>query len=852
MGVVSNFISDRFIPKEKTEFYVETMKLVSTSVEEIKTESELENEFALSIIHKENEFILRIKSYEHGIFNLSFDLKDPSIKYKNKVEIGKNLKPKKFKNIIKDNESVTLIIEDDPFENNSKEINTYKLIINLSDFEIYYYMNEDLLITFNQKHTINLLNDTTKNLKSNIFDFQFQNIDQCYGLPERPQSLFLKDGNIRLYNTDDPGQIPESRKPTYGSIPMIHGVNKNYIVTVFNNNSSENIIEIKSEKRNKNKNILWITEGGIIDIYLTSDNNYYQNHKKIAEITGYSIMPPLWALGYHQCRWGYKNCDDIISVEKKFNELNIPVDCFWMDIDHTNGKRYFTWDPENFSNAKEFLENLKNDHKYFVTIIDPHIKVDENYFVCKLFKENDCYVKQKNEKNELENYIGECWPGESYYVDFLNYEKVLPFYKNLYQNEEYFLNYKNHGTWVDMNEPAVFETKDKSMPKTNIHNDGTKLVEHKEVHNIYGYFYQKTMHEALKSRIGNDKRDFTLSRSFYAGTQQNGFVWTGDQKSNFDFLNNSIESNMINGLCGLSGTGTDVGGFLDNPTSELMKVWYSLGIFYVFFRGHSDISTIRREPWLFEKSVCDSIINSIKLRYHLLMYVYTKYYEHVKNGVPVLKPMWMKFRENYDDFIKSKEQGCLFVFGDELIGCNHYVMTNNDVNLLKKIKVPLYDLVNGNIIDDNFGVDKEKMIQGLVIGGNIIPWTNKAEKCSYYVMREPLSLRIFVDIEKYAIGKYYLDDGITENGEFIYINFELKDNVLKISNLNKKDEYKEINDLIPVLDKVEIYGYGEIKSSKYDSKEIKVDYNKEKNVNVLDLLNENIKVNNDLEITLGN
>ena len=60
----------------------------------------------------------------------------------------------------------------------------------------------------------------------------------------------------------------------------------------------------------------------------------------------------------------------------------------------------------------------------------------------------------------------------------------------------------------------------------------------------------------------------------------------------------------------MSGCGADLGGFLSSPTPELMKSWYDLGFLYVFFRGHSAFNTIRREPWLFNDDVKDSIIDS--------------------------------------------------------------------------------------------------------------------------------------------------------------------------------------------------------------------------------------------------
>ena len=835
------------ITKENIPFYVEKDSNKKFTIVQIKELSDSEILIPFNYLQKEY-YDLVIKNYKNGIFQIILDMADKSIKYKNKVNIGTKLIPMKFNSITKQEDKIILTNQDN---DSDQHTNTYKIIVDTNEFCIKYYINDILLLSLNEQNLLNLLNDKKKKLKSNIFDMTYYNMNKCFGLPERPQHLFIKDGIIRLYNIDDNAQIVGGVKPLYGSIPMLHGINKDNIITVFNNNSSDQYIEVKTV--NNNKEILWIMEGGIINLYLTADTNYFRNFKKIAEITGYTPMPPLWVFGYHQCRWGYKDCNDVMEVHNKFNELNIPIDCFWLDIEHTNDKRYFTWEPNNFSNAKDFLETLYNEHRYFVTIIDPHIKVDEDYFVCKTLKDNDCFVKSRNEKGELENYKGHCWPGTSYYADFLNSDKILPFYKEFYKNEDYFMNYYNLGTWVDMNEPSVFDApeNDNSMPKTNVHNDGTQLVEHREVHNIYGHFYQKVAYEALKFRLGENKRTFILSRSFYAGSQQNGFIWTGDQGTTMDFLNSSIETNIINGLCGISGCGSDVGGFMGSPTPEIMKSWYTLGIFYSFFRGHSCIDTIRREPWLFDKEICDSIIESIRLRYHLLMYTYTKFYEHVNNGIPILKPIWMKFRNNFNDFINMEEQGSLFVFGEELIGCNHFLITEKEIEILtKKLNKPIYELISGKLLDDQFKKDDNKSVEALVIGGSIIPWTNNTEKCSYYVKSKPLTLKIFVNEKKYAIGHYYFDDGISinTNGEYLYMEYEFKSNILKINNKNDTFKEKKLYESIPIYEKIEIYGSDKITKCTFNGFEKEITYNDEYNLNVLDLSSDNIKVSNALEI----
>ena len=143
----------------------------------------------------------------------------------------------------------------------------------------------------------------------------------------------------------------------------------------------------------------------------------------------------------------------------------------------------------------------------------------------------------------------------------------------------------------------------------------------------------------------------------------------------------------------------------------------------------------------------------------------------------------------------------------------------------------------------------------LFIGGNIIPWIEKAEKCSYYVKRSPVTLKIFLDKNKYSIGHYYLDDGISidTKNEFIYIEFELKEKILKAKCLNKLDniESKPLYETIPIFDKIEIYGFGKINDIKSEFGELKIQYNEENDCNIIDLIENKIKVCKDFELKLS-
>ena len=812
-------MTDVFKKKEQIDFYVNTLNEINFSCAPVK--EIFQNQIKLQINHYSQKFDLVIKNFKYGIIQLLFDLPDKSLKYKNNNDIGLNLEEKPFTDINIKKNTITLYIEDDIEDNfpygQFTNLNKYRLIIDLSDFKIEYFINDDLLLTFNREKMLNLLYKKDINLKSNVFDFSYHNITKCFGLPERNSPFFLPDFTYRSFNLDNPWQKVGDNHCIYGSIPMLYGINNKNIITVFNNNTSDQFITLETEN-NINRKIKWITEGGIINLYIFSDNNIERQLKKCYRITGTAPMAPIWAFGYHHCRWGFESDEDVMNVVNKFDELKIPYDCIWLDIDHTDDKKYFTWNPKHYGGIKNVLQKLNDNNRFFVTIIDPHLQANESNSVAKKLKEKDCLVKEENSKGELVNYIGHCWPGSSYYGDFINYEKLLEVYKEFYKNEDYFMKFNNFGTWVDMNEPAVFDDKyEKSMPRTNIHFDGKQKVEHREIHNIYGYYYQKVAFNSLLNRFNNKIRPFILSRSYYAGCHKNGWIWTGDQDATYDFMNTSIELQFTNGLCGAVGCGTDVGGFLSSPTPDLMKSWYNLGFLYMFFRGHSAFNTIRREPWLFSEDIKNSIIDSIKLRYNLLMFFYSKFYDYTLNGVSVMKPIWMIFKNNeklFEKLLNIKEQGSLFVLGKEILAINNYYISEESIKVLNEINAEdkiLYDLFTGEKMNGKFKKNDKLMTQKMALGGSVIPWTEKNELCSYYVMRAPISVKIFLDEKKNARGYYYFDDGMTwdNEGHYAYIEILVNQNEINIRNINASNDVGsgKLKDIIPIWNYIEIYGY---------------------------------------------
>jgi alpha 1,3-glucosidase len=135
---------------------------------------------------------------------------------------------------------------------------------------------------------------------------------------------------------------------------------------------------------------------------------------RYSRLTGTQSLPPVFSLGYHQCRWNYRDEADVDSVHAKFDEHDIPVDVIWLDIEHTNGKRYFTWDNGFFPNPAAMQQRLADKGRKMVTIVDPHIKVDDGFSVYKEAKDAGFYVMRGSDKSQIAN--GHCWSGDSAYV----------------------------------------------------------------------------------------------------------------------------------------------------------------------------------------------------------------------------------------------------------------------------------------------------------------------------------------------------------------------------------------------------------------------------------------------------
>jgi len=585
------------------------------------------------------------------------------------------------------------------------------------------------------------------------FDVAFSGYKNVYGIPQHTGPLSLKttrngdeyDEPYRLYNLDVFEYILDSPMAIYGSIPFMLAHKKNQSAGLLFINASEMWIDVEKDETNTYTH--WMAEAGKFDVIFFVDKNPKNVIKKYMDITGKPQLPQMFAIAYHQCRWNYNDEEDVLTVDKKFDEYGIPYDVIWLDIEHTDGKRYFTWDYTKFPDPEGLQNKIALKGRKMVTIVDPHIKVDNNYYVYKEAKDQDFFVHNNNDKP----FDGWCWPGSSSWIDYLNPE-ALKWHASLYNMEKYKGSTINLYTWIDMNEPSVFSGPETTMPKDNLH---FGKVEHRDVHNLYGEVYNKATFEGHLLKVRNN-RPFILSRAFFIGTQRYGAIWTGDNDAKWEHLKASLPMLMSIGVSGIPFCGADIGGFFNNPEKELYIRWYQAAAFQPFVRGHSHLDSKRREPWLYDDETVGLVREALYERYSLLPYWYTLFKESSINGLPVMRPMFLTFPEEERTYGIDDQH----MVGEHLLVKPITEQGQSEISVFLPSSSNWYnyrtkEAVKGDENDMYTMKTDLRTIPVFVRGGSIIPQRLRHRRSSSSMSNDPYTLLIALD-EKVRYKKFNL------------------------------------------------------------------------------------------------
>ena len=412
-----------------------------------------------------------------------------------------------------------------------------------------------------------------------------------------------------------------------------------------------------------------------LDLYVITGSSPYDIVKQFRHIIGRSYIPPKFAFGFGQSRWGYRTKEDFRKVARGYRENHIPLDMIYMDIDYMDSYKDFTLG-EQFAGFPEFVREMKDSHIRLIPIIDAGVKVEDGYDIYEEGVQNRYFCQREDGSD----FVAAVWPGDTHFPDFLD-----PDARKWFGDKYRFLTDQGiEGFWNDMNEPAIFYSRegldeakalarkfadgedgrwdgadsvgvwqmgDKLQSLANSPEDyrrfyhkinGTK-VRHDKVHNLYGFNMTRAAGEAF-DRIDPGRRFLMFSRSSYIGMHRYGGVWTGDNKSWWSHILLNLKMMTSLNMCGFLYAGADLGGFGADTTRELLLRFLALGVFTPLMRNHAAMGTREQECYQFEN--IEDFRHVIGVRYRLLPYLYSEYMKAALNDDLYFKPLAFVYPED--------------------------------------------------------------------------------------------------------------------------------------------------------------------------------------------------------------
>lgn len=481
--------------------------------------------------------------------------------------------------------------------------------------------------------------------------------EHIYGLGERAASLDLRRPkteaqrikSYRLWHYDAGGIYSSGTDPLYLCIPVYLGLHREGSYLVFYENTYSGNVTFSDVAEA-------YFEGGALRYYLTVGKPA-QLLQRYTELTGRPPLPPRWAFGYHQSRWGYETEQAVRETAQGFQTHDLPLSAIHLDIDCKDDFRSFTIDPDRFPKLREFNQELAAKGVRLIAIVNPGVKGDRN---SKLFQEGRAQEVFCTYPNG-EIVLAPVWPGMCAFPDFTN-----PLARHWWSRQyEYLLDLGVTGFWHDMNEPGVFTLRgDATLPRPTRHSLEGRGGTHVEAHNVYGLLQAQAGYEAL-CEYQPEKRPFIVSRSGWAGLQRYAWTWTGDVETSWKGLRQTVPTILGMGLSGIPYTGPDIGGFKGNPSDELYLRWFQMACFLTFCRTHSANNVKPRTPWSYGGSVLSIVREFLRLRYRLIPYFYTLAWEATQTGHPPIRPLFWSDAD--DERLWGVEDA--FLLGDALLVC---------------------------------------------------------------------------------------------------------------------------------------------------------------------------------------
>jgi alpha-glucosidase len=470
--------------------------------------------------------------------------------------------------------------------------------------------------------------------------------DAIYGLGEKTGAFNRRGRNFVLWNTDilHPDVLVRNRlhetdtrltgrstrfDPYYTSIPFFYhcrpDVKSASVTGFFVDNGYKASFEFLPSNLYR-----YSFGGGQYTEYVFAGPTMQKVLSDYTFITGRMPLPPIWAVGHHQCRFHDYTQEKILDVGSQYRARDIPCDVLWLDIGHMDGYRVFTWDSTKFPDASSMALAMTEQKFRLVTIVDPGVKIDPSYHVFEEGRARNLFCKTDSGKL----YVGQVWPGRTAFPDFVKPE-ARAWWASL--NARHIAS-GIAGIWNDMNEPATGDIEPFAM---RFDRDGQNHS-HERYHNQFALLMAMATRDGLLDARPN-LRTFILSRAGFAGIQRYAAQWLGDNYSDWEHLQMSIPMALGMGISGQPFIGADIPGFCATPSAELAVRWIQCGALTPFCRYHNHTGEPDQYPWSFGPDVEKLCRAALALRYRLLPYIYSAFCRASETGDPIQRPLAYDF-----------------------------------------------------------------------------------------------------------------------------------------------------------------------------------------------------------------
>lgn len=580
---------------------------------------------------------------------------------------------------------------------------------------------------------------------------QIQAGERFIGLGEKTGNLDRRGSGYTNWNTDY-FAYPANADPIYLSTPFYIGIHHGLCYGIFLDNTHKSYFNFGASNHRFSS---FAAEDGEMNYYMMYGKTVAQIIDAYTHLTGRMSMPPLWSLGLQQCRYSYYPDTEVLRIAQTYREKAIPADVIYLDIHYMDRYRVFTWHKDYFKKPQQMLAALRANGFKTVVILDPGICIADDYPTYESGREAGAYVRYP----DGEFFTADVWPGTCTFPDFTKPIARRWWGEQLHANVADGL----MGFWNDMNEPASWG---QFMPNLmEFDYDGHRTT-HREARNIYGMQMSRATYEGARQHMAG-QRPFILTRAGFSGIQRYSAVWTGDNVASDEHFLVGVRLLNSLGLTGVAFSGYDVGGFVDDASPELFARWISVGAFTPFVRCHSMVNTRAAEPWAFGEEATEIARNYITLRYRLLPYLYSTFYEATQNGLPIVRSLAIDYTHDPQVYAANYQQQ--YLFGQFVLVAP--LVSNQNI---AKIYLPAgnwYDLYNDQAYvgqQSIFAETPKDRLPLLVRAGAIIP-TQSAIQSTDEQPEPTLQLHVYYASSGVTEWTYYEDDGSTyqyEQGQY--------------------------------------------------------------------------------------